>query len=163
MITLDICIVIFLSFWSVRGFFKGFASEVISLIVWFTAIYLTLNFFYIPVGYIQDYIVSIEISRILTFTLIFIFTFIFSMISGFLVSRLMSIIGFYSFDKLLGMLFGLIKGFAFMLLLTFFLMNTELYEHEIVSDSQFIPYFDYFLNNYLKSSDSLFDSFQLKI
>ena len=85
------------------------------------------------------------------------------MISGFLVSRLMSIIGFYSFDKLLGMLFGLIKGFAFMLLLTFFLMNTELYEHEIVSDSQFIPYFDYFLNNFLKSSDSLFDSFQLKI
>ena len=159
MIALDISIIIFLFFWSVRGFFKGFASELISLVVWLTAIYLTLNFFYIPMSYIQDYIVSIEISRILTFAIIFIFTFIVSMTSGFLVSKFMSIIGFYSFDKFLGLLFGLSKGLGFMLLITFFLMNMELSGHNLVSDSQFIPYFDYFLNNFWKSSDSLFDSF----
>ena len=163
MITLDICIIIFLAFWSIRGFFKGFASEIISLTVWLTAIYLTLNFFYIPLNYIQDYIVSREISRVLTFALIFISTFLFSMISSFFISKFISILGFYSFDKLLGLFIGLIKGLGFMLLITFFLMNTELYEHALVSDSQYIPYFDDFLNNYLKSSDSLFDSFQLKI
>ena len=163
MITLDICILLFLSFWSIRGFFKGFASEIISLFVWFTAFYLILNFLHIPVNYIKGYVVSIEISRILTFAIIFVFTFIFSMISGYLVSKLMSIIGLYSFDKFLGLFFGLIKGFGFMLLITYFLMNMGLSEHDIVLDSQFIPYFDYFLNNYLKSSDSLFDSFRLKI
>ena len=61
MITLDICIIIFLAFWSIRGFFKGFASEIISLTVWLTAIYLTLNFFYIPLNYIQlQYIKQIK-------------------------------------------------------------------------------------------------------
>jgi hypothetical protein len=35
----------------------------------------------------------------------------------------------------------------------------QLSDNEMLSDSQFMPYFDYFLNNFLKSSDSLFDSF----
>ena len=42
-------------------------------------------------------------------------------------------------------------------------MNTNLYDHDIVQDSQFIAYFDDFLKNYLKSSESLFDSLRLNI
>ncbi len=163
MITLDICILIFLLFWSIRGFFKGLASEMISLVIWLAAIYLTLNFFQIPLNYIQEHIVSSEISMVITYILIFILTFIISMISSFFVSKLMGMFGLYSFDKSFGFIFGLLKGSAFLLLITFFLMTTELSDHEMITNSQFIPYFDHFLNNYMKSSDSLFDSFQLKI
>ncbi len=163
MIILDIGILIFLAFWSIRGFIKGFSAEILSLIVWITAIYATLNYFHIPVNYIQSYISSPIISMIITYSLIFIFTFIFSTISGYIVSKFVNIIGYYSFDKSLGFVFGTIKGFSFTILITFFIMNTELYSLNMVTDSQFIPYFEDFLNNYLISSDSLFDSLRLKI
>ncbi len=163
MIILDIGILIFLAFWSIRGFIKGFSAEILSLIVWITAIYATLNYFHIPVNYIQSYISSPIISMIITYSLIFIFTFISSTISGYIVSKFVNIIGYYSFDKSLGFVFGTIKGFSFTILITFFIMNTELYSLNMVTDSQFIPYFEDFLNNYLISSDSLFDSLRLKI
>ena len=86
-----------------------------------------------------------------------------STISGFFVSKFVNILGYYSFDKSLGFLFGTIKGVAFILLITFFIMNTNLYDHNLVQESQFIPYFDDFLINYLNSSDSLFDSLRLNI
>jgi len=163
MATLDISILIFLIFWSLRGFVKGFSAEIISLLIWVIAIYLTLNFFHIPVNYIESYIQSPDISMILTYILIFIFTFMISTISGFFVSKFVNILGYYSFDKSLGFLFGTIKGVAFILLITFFIMNTNLYDHNLVQESQFIPYFDDFLINYLNSSDSLFDSLRLNI
>ena len=62
MIAIDIIIIVFLSYWAIRGFLKGFASEIISLIIWSIAIYLTLNFCYIPVSFIQSYISSPELS-----------------------------------------------------------------------------------------------------
>ena len=163
MITIDIIIIVFLSYWAIRGFLKGFASEIISLIIWSIAIYLTLNFFYIPVSFIQSYISSPELSSIITYLFIFLSTFFVAMISGFFVSNFVNIIGLYSFNKVFGFIFGLIKGLILCLLINFFIINMQLSNSEILSDSHFIPYFDYFLNNFLKSSDSLFDSFQLKI
>ena len=163
MASLDISILIFLAFWSIRGFIKGFSSEIISLIVWIIAIYATLNFFYIPLNYIEIYIQSPNISMVLTYILIFIFTFMVSTISGFFISKFVNILGYYSFDKSLGFLFGTIKGLAFILLMTFFIMNTNLSDHNLVQDSEFIPYFNDFLGNYLNSHDSLFDSLRLNI
>ena len=163
MITIDIIILVFLSYWAIRGFLRGFASEIISLIIWIIAIYLTLNFFYIPVTFIQSYVNSQEVSSIITYIFIFLFTLIVAMISSFFVSRFIHIMGLYSFNKVFGFIFGLTKGFALCLLINFFIINMQLSDNEILSNSQFIPYFDYFLNNFLKSSDSLFDSFQLKI
>ena len=163
MIILDIGILVFLAFWSIRGFMKGFSAEILSLIVWVTAIYATLNYFHIPVNYIQSFVSSPMISMIITYALIFIFTLISSAISGYIVSKFVNIIGYYSFDKSLGFVFGTIKGFSFTVLITFFILNTELASLKMVTDSQFIPYFEDFLNNYLISSDSLFDSLQLKI
>ena len=61
MVTIDIIILVFLAYWAIRGFLRGFASEIISLIIWFIAIYLTLNFFYIPVTFIQSYVNSQEL------------------------------------------------------------------------------------------------------
>ena len=85
------------------------------------------------------------------------------MISGFFVSKFVNVIGLYSVNKAFGFIFGLIKGLVLCLLINFFIINMQLSDSEILLDSRFIPYFDYFLNNFLKSSDSLFDSFQLKI
>ena len=163
MITIDIIIIVFLSYWAIRGFLKGFASEIISLIIWSIAIYMTLNFFYIPVSFIQFYISSPELSSIITYLFIFLSTFFVAMISGFFVSKFINVIGLYSFNKAFGFIFGLIKGLVLCLLINFFIINMQLSDSEILIDSIFIPYFDYFLNNFLKSSDSLFDSFQLKI
>ena len=163
MITIDIIIIVFLSYWAIRGFLKGFASEIISLIIWSIAIYMTLNFFYIPVSLIQSYISSPELSLVITCLFIFLSTFFVVMISGFFVSKFMNVIGLYSFNKSFGFIFGLIKGLILCLLINFFIINMQLSDSEILLDSRFIPYFDYFLNNFLKSSDSLFDSFQLKI
>jgi membrane protein required for colicin V production len=163
MITIDIIIIVFLLYWAIRGFIKGLASEVISLIIWLIAIYITLNFFYIPKDFIQSYVDSPELSSIITYLFIFLFTLFVALVSGFFVSRFVNMMGLYSFNKVLGFIFGLIKGFALGLLINFFIINMQLSDSKILSDSQFIPYFNYFLDNFFKSSDSLFDSFQLKI
>ena len=117
MIISDIAILIFLAFWSIRGFMKGFSAEILSLIVWVTAIYATLNYFHIPVNYIQSFVSSPMLSMIITYALIFIFTFISSAISGYIVSKFVNIIGYYSFDKSLGIDFGTIKGYSLLSLI----------------------------------------------
>ena len=96
MVILDISILIFIAFWSIRGFLRGFSAEIISLIIWVFAIYMTINYFYLAINYIEEYIVSREISIIITYVLIFIFTLLISTISGFVVSKFMKIIGFSS-------------------------------------------------------------------
>ena len=111
MIILDIGILVFLAFWSIRGFKKAFSAEILSLIVWVTAIYATLNYFHIPVNYIQSFVSSPMISMIITYALIFIFTFISSAISGYIVSKFVNIIGYYSLINLLVLFLVLLRAF----------------------------------------------------
>ena len=95
--------------------------------------------------------------------MLFIITFFTSAISGFLISKLINMIGLYSYDKVLGLLMGGLKGLVFTMLVIFSIEQTTIKDSSFIQESQITPHFDYFLNKYIKTSESLFDSLVLKI
>ena len=96
-----------------KRFFKGFASESISLVTWVSSVYLSIKYFHIPSELINTYILSEKISSILTIITIFIITFMVAAILGFIFSKLVNIMGLYNYNKVLGLIFGSLKGFVF--------------------------------------------------
>ena len=163
MSALDITIFLFLIFWAIRGFFKGFASESISLVTWLSSVYLSIKYFHIPSELINTYILSEKISSILTIITIFIITFMVAAILGFIFSKLVNIMGLYNYNKVLGLIFGSLKGFVFLTFFVFIVYQTDLKNYHLIEDSQFMPVIQAFLEKYTQTGNSLFDSLELKI
>ena len=112
---------------------------------------------------IETYISSSDLSNFLTIIMLFIITFFTSAISGFLISKLINMIGLYSYDKVLGLLMGGLKGLVFTMMVIFIIEQTTIKDSSLIQESQITPHFDYFLDKYIKTSESLFDSLELKI
>ena len=163
MSALDISILLFLVFWAIRGFVKGFASEIISLTIWASSVYLSVKYFHIPSELINNYILSDEISSILAIIAIFIITFIVAIVLGFTFSKIINIVGLYNYNKVLGLIFGSLKGFVFLTFLVFLIYQTDLKNYYLIEDSQFMPIIQAFLEKYTQTGNSLFDSLELKI
>ena len=163
MSALDISILLFLVFWAIRGFIKGFASEIVSLTIWVSSVYLSIKYFHIPSELINNYILSDEISSILTIITIFIITFIVAAILGFIFSKIINIVGLYNYNKVFGLIFGSLKGFVFLTFFVFIIYQTDLKNYYLIEDSQFMPIIQAFLEKYAQTSNSLFDSLELKI
>ena len=163
MSVLDIGLLLFLVFWATRGFFKGFTSEIISLFTWISAIYLSIKYFHIPSEIINYYILSEQVSSILTIIIIFLITFMTAAILGFIFSKFINIIGLSYYNKVLGLLFGALKGLAFISFFVFIIYQTDIKHLHMIQDSQFMPFFKAFLDKYVQTGNSLFDSLELKI
>ena len=163
MSALDITILLFLVFWAIRGFLKGFASEIVSLATWVSSGYLSIKYFHIPSELINNYVLSDQISSILTIITIFVITFIVAAILGFIFSKIINIVGLYNYNKVFGLIFGSLKGFVFLTFLVFLIYQTDMKNYYMIEDSQFIPIIQAFLEKYAQTGNSLFDSLELKI
>ena len=163
MSALDITILLFLVFWAIRGFLKGFASEIVSLVIWVSSVYLSIKYFHIPSELINNYVLSDQISSILTIITIFIITFIVAAILGFIFSKIINIVGLYNYNKVFGLIFGSLKGFVFLTFFVFIIYQTDMRNYYLIEDSQFMPIIQAFLEKYTQTGNSLFDSLELKI
>jgi len=163
MSALDITILLFLFFWAIRGFLKGFASEIVSLATWVSSVYLSIKYFHIPSELINNYVLSDQVSSILTIITIFVITFIVAAILGFIFSKIINIVGLYNYNKVLGLIFGSLKGFVFLTFLVFLIYQTDMKNYYMIEDSQFMPIIQAFLEKYAQTGNSLFDSLELKI
>ena len=163
MSALDITILLFLVFWAIRGFLKGFASEIVSLATWVSSVYLSIKYFHIPSELINNYVLSDQVSSILTIITIFVITFIVAAILGFIFSKIINIVGLYNYNKVFGLIFGSLKGFVFLTFLVFLIYQTDMKNYYMIEDSQFIPIIQAFLEKYAQTGNSLFDSLELKI
>ena len=163
MSALDITILLFLVFWAIRGFLKGFASEIVSLVIWVSSIYLSIKYFHIPSELINNYVLSDQISSILAIITIFIITFMVAAILGFIFSKLINIVGLYNYNKVFGLIFGSLKGFVFLTFFVFIIYQTDMRNYYLIEDSQFMPIIQAFLEKYTQTGNSLFDSLELKI
>jgi membrane protein required for colicin V production len=163
MSALDITILLFLVFWAIRGFLKGFASEIVSLVIWVSSVYLSIKYFHIPSELINNYVLSDQISSILTIITIFIITFIVAAILGFIFSKIINIVGLYNYNKVFGLIFGSLKGFVFLAFFVFIIYQTDMKNYYLIEDSQFMPIIQAFLEKYTQTGNSLFDSLELKI
>ena len=163
MVIIDTIIFLFVIFWTIVGLSKGFISELISLFCWVFALYFAVNYNHIPAEYILGFINSAEISNILSFLLIFFVAFFASLFLGFFSSQLVKVLGFSYANRILGLFAGFIKGNTFIIIIIYGLGLTEFTSTIYWEESEIIPFFDDFVHKYIKSDDSLFDSFNLKI
>ena len=163
MSALDITILLFLFFWAIRGFLKGFASEIVSLATWVSSVYLSIKYFHIPSELINNYVLSDQVSSILTIITIFVITFIVAAILGFIFSKIINIVGLYNYNKVFGLIFGSLKGFVFLTFFVFIIYQTDMKNYYLIEDSQFMPIIQAFLEKYAQTGNSLFDSLELKI
>jgi membrane protein required for colicin V production len=92
------------------GLSRGFIREAISLATWVVAFWVAFKFSGVFADYLSDYIKTASIRHIICFAVLFIGILILGALLNFFLSKFISYTGLGGTDKLLGMLFGILRG-----------------------------------------------------
>ena len=161
MVVIDYIFIFFTVTISLMGMLRGFVSQLFSLISW--SIFVYILFYHLE--YFTD-IVSSQISldynyiRIITLSLLTIFTMIFIFILNLTISKLIAATLFQNCNKVAGLLMSLIKSQIYIFVFILVLLDTSFYE-SIFEDSYFVPYYVELVEYISNYEDSLFNSLQI--
>ena len=117
------------------SFSRGFTKEFLSLFLWVAAFIAAISLEYLATPKIDEYIGNPEISKILSYVVVFI---VFIFIGGILIKFISKIIkwsGASGFDRFLGVLFGLIRGLI-VLFVIFLLLPSSLKTTDLINNSK---------------------------
>ena len=120
------------------SFSRGFTKEFFSLFLWVAAFIAAISLEYLATPKIDEYIGNPEISKILSYVVVFI---VFIFIGGILIKFISKIIkwsGASGFDRFLGVLFGLIRGLI-VLFVIFLLLPSSLKTTDLINNSKITP------------------------
>jgi membrane protein required for colicin V production len=120
------------------SFSRGFTKEFLSLFLWVAAFIAAISLEYLATPKIDEYIGNPEISKILSYVVVFI---VFIFIGGILIKFISKIIkwsGASGFDRFLGVLFGLIRGLI-VLFVIFLLLPSSLKTTDLINNSKITP------------------------
>ena len=161
MVLIDYIFIFFTVTISLMGMLRGFVSQLFSLISW--SIFVYVLFYHLE--YFTD-IVSSQISldynyiRIITVSLLTIFTITFIFILNLTISKLIAATLFQNSNKVAGLLMSLIKSQIYIFILVLVLLDTSFHE-SIFDDSYFVPYYVKLVEYISNYEDSLFNSLQI--
>ena len=149
---LDFILVLTLGLSSIYGFFKGFLTEVLSLLTWIIAVSVA----YALGGQIEvvfESILSSEVLRIWVARLLILTLMLF--IGGLASNRVSKTVGSsISGDMLIGLGFGFLRGLVLICLLMLILEDTQLYNEPIIQDAALLEEAkqvkEFFYNLFLK-------------
>lgn len=108
--TLDIIIIVILSFCLIRGIFRGFAKELSSIIGVFGGLYAACAYYPSVSNMLSGFISDFSYCKILSFLIIFCSVFFVISILGVLIKYILKIAFMGWFDRLCGAGFGIVKG-----------------------------------------------------
>ena len=117
---------------------RGFTKEFLSLFLWLAAFVAAISLEFLATPKINEYIGNEEISKIISYIVVFI-TFIF--LGGILIkfiSKLIKWSGASGFDKFLGVLFGLTRGLV-VIFVIFLLLPSSLKSTDLIVNSKITP------------------------
>ena len=120
------------------SFSRGFTKEFLSLFLWVAAFIAAISLEYLATPKINEYIGNPEISKILSYVVVFI---VFIFIGGILIKFISKIIkwsGASGFDRFLGVLFGLIRGLI-VLFVIFLLLPSSIKTTDLINNSKITP------------------------
>ena len=143
------------------GMLRGFVSQLFSLLSWSLFVYIL--FYHLE--YFTD-IVSSQISldynyiRIITVSLLTIFTVAFIFILNLTISKLIAATFFQNSNKIAGFLMSLIKSQIYIFVFVLVLFDTS-FHGSIFEDSLLVPYYAEFIEYISNYEDSLFNSLQI--
>ncbi len=120
------------------SFARGFTKEFLSLFLWLAAFIAAISLEYLATPKINEFIGNEEISKIISYIVVFIiFIFIGGMVIKF-ISKLIKWSGASGFDRFLGVVFGLIRGLI-VLFVIFLLLPSGLKTTDLISNSKITP------------------------
>ena len=120
------------------SFSRGFTKEFLSLFLWVVAFIAAISLEYLATPKINEYIGNPEVSKILSYVVVFI---VFIFIGGILIKFISKIIkwsGASGFDRFLGVLFGLIRGLI-VLFVIFLLLPSSIKTTDLINNSKITP------------------------
>tara|TARA_Y100000992_G_scaffold51485_1_gene30469 strand:+ start:151 stop:735 length:585 start_codon:yes stop_codon:yes gene_type:complete len=134
----DWFILIFLIASGIISFTRGFTKEFLSLFLWIAAFIAAISLEYLATPKINEFIGNEEISKIISYIVVFIiFIFIGGIVIKF-ISKLIKWSGASGFDRFLGVLFGLIRGLI-VLFVIFLLLPSGLKTTDLINNSKITP------------------------
>ena len=108
--SLDFVLLIILGWSVVAGFLAGFTRVGIGFIAMVLGILFGMWFYFIPAGWIQEFVQSSTASNLLGFFIVFALFLIAGAIVGRILGRMLKLVGLSFFDRLAGAAFGFVRG-----------------------------------------------------
>jgi membrane protein required for colicin V production len=141
---------------------RGFVREVISLVIWAAAIIVSFIFYQYIAGLLVNVIHSNSVRLVISFVGLFLATLIFGMLINYLIGQLVSNTGLSSTDRVLGIIFGVVRGILVVVLLMMLAGLTPFSKGESWQGSVLIPQFEP-IEKWVRSSlpDSVNDHLEL--
>ena len=117
---------------------RGFTKEFLSLFLWLAAFVAAISLEFLATPKINEYIGNEEVSKIISYIVVFIiFIFIGGIVIKF-ISKLIKWSGASGFDKFLGVLFGLTRGLV-VIFVIFLLLPSSLKSTDLITNSKITP------------------------
>ena len=120
------------------SFARGFTKEFLSLFLLLASFIAAISLEYLATPKINEFIGNEEISKIISYVVVFI---IFIFVGGIVIKFISKIVkwsGASGFDRFLGVLFGLIRG-SIVLFVIFLLLPSSLKTTDLISNSKITP------------------------
>ena len=125
---------------------RGFVREALSLAVWVAAFLLARMYSGNLASLLADHIETGSIRWVAAFVILFLGTFAVGAMITYLIAELIRITGLSGPDRLLGMLFGLLRGFVFLVAIVYGLQYTVVPQDPWWKISLIIPYLEMLAN-----------------
>tara|TARA_B100000927_G_scaffold225357_1_gene185065 strand:- start:14 stop:598 length:585 start_codon:yes stop_codon:yes gene_type:complete len=120
------------------SFSRGFTKEFLSLFLWLAAFIAAISLEYLATPQINELIGNQEISKIISYIVVFvIFIFVGGIIIRF-ISKLIKWSGASGFDRFLGVVFGLMRGLI-VLFVIFLILPSSIKTTDIITNSKITP------------------------
>ena len=155
----DWAIIAILSLSCVISLLRGFVKEALSVAIWIIAFGVATWFSPKLAPMLSVYIDAISLRQMVAFASLFIATLLVGGAVNYLLSTLVRATGLSGTDRLLGIFFGLIRGFVIIMVIVLYLPKMVPVDQDTWwNDSVLIPHFLSFEDKFCTITDSLYES-----
>ncbi len=157
MVWIDITILVIIGISTLISLTRGFVKEALSLAIWIAAFFIA-KFFYLDLATLFTGINDTMLRNAAAVAVLFIATLIVGSVVNYLIGRLVESTGLTGTDRLLGGIFGALRGILIVAAILFFMDSfTGLSDETWWEESELIPHFGIVIQwffEFLESSSS---------
>jgi len=160
----DIVILSIIAFSSLISLLRGFTKEAISLVTWFCAFFIASNF-YLEVSVYLTQLDDQIIRNSVAIAVLFIAVLLLGALINYIINRLVAVTGLSGTDRLLGVVFGAIRGVLIVSAVLFFIDSfTDFNQASWWTESTLVPEFGIIIEwffEHIENSSSFLDKMSI--
>ncbi|WJW74510.1 CvpA family protein [Thiohalobacter sp. IOR34] len=138
----DYSIIAIIAISAVLSLMRGFVKESLSLLAWVAAFWVALGFSGQLAGVLTDWISVPSVRAIVAFGVLFVAVLLLGGLINFLIGQLVEKTGLSGTDRLLGTVFGVVRGVLIVAILVLLAGMTVVPQDPWWRDSQLLPHFE---------------------